>query len=128
MSDSSGSKVNEESESKRNAEEAEASPISQEDRTPIAHKNIDGAEWKPDQGNQRNLIPFTKRSGVYKNLSELLIIEESLGFYSALVDDGIFEYIVDETNLYTTQTLKNDNYVTPNARVHDCFPTVLSTR
>ncbi|XP_071051342.1 piggyBac transposable element-derived protein 4-like [Onthophagus taurus] len=131
MSDSSDSEMNEvpqqietqASESESNVEEPEAFSDSQDDRTPNALRNIDGPEWKAPQGNQPVLIPFTKESGVNKNLSELLIVEEPLGFYSALVYDGIFQYIVDQTNLYATQTLTNEKDVTPHARVNDWFPT-----
>lgn len=105
------------------SEEVEISFNSEDDNIPLARQNIDGYEWKTPQGRQPVLIPFMKESGINKNLSDLLIGKEPLEFYSALVDDNIFQYIVEQTNLYATQTILNENNVTSQARVHSWYPT-----
>ncbi|KAG5870398.1 hypothetical protein JTB14_017710 [Gonioctena quinquepunctata] len=82
-------------ENESNSGEAETSSDSEDDRTPVMRRNIDGPEWKMAQGRQ----PFRKETGVNKHLFQLLIDEEPLEFYSALVDDNIFEYIVVQLSL-----------------------------
>ncbi|KAG5866277.1 hypothetical protein JTB14_013557 [Gonioctena quinquepunctata] len=110
-------------ENESNSGEAETSSDSEDDRTPVMRRNIDGPEWKMAQGRQPVLIPFRKETGVNKHLLQLLIDEEPLEFYSALVDDNIFEYIVVQTDLYATQIITNENGVTSHSRMHDWCPT-----
>ncbi|KAG5894636.1 hypothetical protein JTB14_012558 [Gonioctena quinquepunctata] len=106
-------------ENESNSGEAETSSHSEDDRTPVMRSNIDGPKWKMAQGKQPVLNPFSKETEVNKHLFQLLIDEEPLEFYSALVDDNIFEYIVVQTNLYATQIITNENDVTSHSRIHD---------
>lgn len=79
-------------------------------------------KWGPPAGNQPVFPPFTKPSGVDIHLAELLHDKEPADFFASLIDDNIFSYIANQTNLFATQYVMT-NDVTPAARVRNWVPT-----
>ncbi|XP_050315667.1 clumping factor A-like [Anthonomus grandis grandis] len=68
----------------------------------------DNMIWRFPTSKQPVLLPFTKQTGTEPHLAELLCEELLEMFFFSLVDDPIFQYIVDQTNRYATQVITSE--------------------
>ncbi|CAH1980597.1 unnamed protein product [Acanthoscelides obtectus] len=68
----------------------------------------DNMIWSIPTGRQPVLLNFTKQTGTEPHLAELLREEPLEMFYFLLINDSIFQYIADQTNLYATQVITDE--------------------
>lgn len=129
LADDSGDKTYVVSDTASSASESEQEHVSETqvvqevgESTTTGQVGFQGSKWRPPVGNQQVFPPFTKAYGVDIHLADILRDKEPADFFLSLIDDNIFSYIVNQTNLFATQyVLTND--VAPSARVHNWVPT-----
>lgn len=79
-------------------------------------------KWEDWQGRQKPFT-FTGQSGINPDISGELANGKPIDYFMQFLDEDIINLMVDETNLYATQTITNDNDVLPQSRLHDWQPT-----
>lgn len=78
-------------------------------------------KWEQPKGNFKQLKQFTVNPGVKPDVAGLLCDGSPGDIFDAIVDNRIIDHIVEETNLYATQTLLEIN-AEPNSRLHNWEP------
>lgn len=93
-----------------------------EDREEVV-ETILGNTWKRPVGNHQE-FDYSAEGGLHGNFAAVLINDLSpINCFRTFLDDDIIEDIVNQTNLYATQTLCNENDILSNSRLHQWVPT-----
>lgn len=59
-------------------------------------------------------------------IAGVLALAEPIDYFSLFLTNDIIQIMVDETNLYATQTIEKQNDITPFSRLHRWTPTDLN--
>jgi hypothetical protein len=79
-------------------------------------------KWNDATGRTARVIPFTEPTGMKVLYAAAMCQENPEEFYSLLIPDDLFEIIAEETNLFATQSLTENDYK-PCSRSHKWEPT-----
>lgn len=78
--------------------------------------------WGPLIGNYKPIAPFSGPSGVIPDVAALLANGKPADFFDAVVDNRIISLICNQTNIYATRKVL-DNDATPGSRLREWTPT-----
>lgn len=81
--------------------------------------------WTDPVGRQQNFA-FTGTTGMDPTIAVVLELAEPIDYFSLFLTNDIIQIMVDETNLYATQTIEKQNDITPFSRLHRWTPTDLN--